>query len=236
MSDNHTIQSGYTVGQLDQMVLAYTQGFKRVADGHGPLKNMLMIGGGAYTFPSLIARQQPDAQIDVVEIDPVMDQMAVRFFDFDQTPNVRLTHQDGRVYLNRNDQQYDMIYMDAFSSLSPPYQLTTIEATGNVRRALAADGQVVVNVFARPQSDDGYYAATYQTYKQVFESVKVYRVNQAARADVRQSLVFVMGNAAATAKVANNMRVYREASAPAGGQVLSDDHAPVDQLIESSKL
>lgn len=234
LTDNRAAQSGYVVGEPDNIAFGYVRGFKQASDGFGPLNNMLMIGGGAYTFPGLIARQQPQAQVDVVEIDPKLDEIATKYFGFNQTDNLNLIHQDGRVYLNQNQQTYDMVYVDAFSSLSPPYQLATVEATQGLKRSLAQSGVVVVNVIASPQDTDSYFAATYRTYKQVFESVKVYLV-QAATPDQQQNLMFVMGTKSATDHVAKGLGNLQEAPAPTGGQLLSDDHAPVDQLIEASK-
>lgn len=234
-TDSNGYQSAYEVGKPDEPVLAYVQAFKHAADAQGPLKRMLMIGGGTYTFPSLIAREQPQAQIDVVEIDPLMDQIASDFFDYRQLSNLSLIHQDGRVYLNQNRQTYDMVYIDAFSSLSPPYQLATAEATQRAKQALAPGGVVVVNVLARPGIDDEYFAATYRTYQHVFESVKAYPV-QGGDPSQRQNVVFVMGAHGAVAHVADGMRLYAEAPAPVKGLLLSDDHAPVDQLIGTSRF
>jgi len=235
ITDNSSAQSGFVVGKPDVIPFEYIQGFKRVADSRGSLDSMLMIGGGAYTFPGLIARQQPNARVDIVEIDPKLDEVATKYFGFKQPDNLRLMHQDGRVYLNQNKQAYDLVYVDAFSSLSPPYQLATVEAAHSLKRAVKPDGLAVANVIARPQADDEYFAATYRTYKQVFESVKIYLV-QAADEGARQNLLFVMGDHEATARAAKTLSVYREAAAPAGGMLLSDDHAPVDQLIEAGKI
>lgn len=234
-TDRYGFQSAYQVGKPDEPTLSYVQAFKHTAEAYGRLKSMLMIGGGSYTFPSLIAREQPQARVDVVEIDPAMDQIAAKFFDFHHLPNLWLTHQDGRVYLNYNQQKYDLVYIDAFSSLSPPYQLATIQAAQHAKEALSPQGAVIVNVLARPQADDKYFAATYHTYQQVFDSVKVYRVQDGDPND-RQNLIFVLGNEPAVARIAQGMGQYSEASAPVGGQLLSDDHAPVDQLIGSIRF
>jgi MFS family permease len=234
MTDSVGAQSGYYVGQPDQLAFEYIAGFKTVAQNYGPMKDMLMIGGGAYTFPGYIARKQPQTQVDIVEIDPKLDQIATDHFGFKPAANLRLIHQDGRVYLNQNKRVYDIVYVDAFSSLSPPFQLATIEAVQGMKRALTDNGIVAVNVIASPDSSDGYYAATYRTYKQVFDTVKVYRV-QGEQAIGRQNLLFVMGNSNAMSRITDGMQGIVEAPAPAGGMLLSDDHAPVDQLIEASK-
>jgi len=234
-ADSYGIQSVIQVDKPNVAVAEYIQAFKRAADAYGPFQGMLMIGGGTYTFPGMIAAERPQTHIDVVEIDPKLDQLARDFFAFHDPPDIRLIHQDGRVYLNQNQQKYDMIYIDAFSSLSPPYQLATAEAAQHTARALLSNGLVIANVVARPHADDAYYAATYRTYKQVFDSVKVYRA-QSGNADERQNLVFVMGGTAAVARIENAMKIYAKAPIPTRGLLLSDDHAPVDQLIGSDRF
>lgn len=234
-TDSNGFQSASIVGKPDTPVLGYTQAFKHAQEAYGSFTSMLMIGGGSYTFPAMIAREQPRAQIDVVEIDPMMDQVATRFFDFQPVKNLWLTHQDGRVYLNQNQRKYNLVYLDAFSSLSPPYQLATVQAAQLAKRALTPDGAVVVNVLARPQADDQYFAATYRTYQQVFASVKAYRV-QSGSPDERQNVIFVLGNASAVARIDDGMGQYAQAPAPVNGLLLTDDHAPVDQLIGSSRF
>lgn len=234
LTDNQGAQSGYIVGEPNTTVFDYIEGFKTVADAYGPMKSMLMIGGGAYTFPSMIARQQPDATVDVVEIDPKLDEIATKYFDFRPTSNVHLTHQDGRAFLNQNKHAYDLVYVDAFSSLSPPYQLATVEASRALRAATSPGGLAVANVIARPQTDDLYFAATYHTYRQVFESVKIYRVQASADVKRRQNLLFVMGDSSSVARISKELQRYSEVAYPSHGQLLRDDHAPVDQLINAS--
>jgi hypothetical protein len=236
LTDNRGAQSGYALGHPNELIFDYTKAFQRTAEAYGGVQNSLMIGGGTYTFPSVVARNNPSAHIDVVEIDPKLDEIAGRYFEFEKPSNMNIFHQDGRVFLNQNTTKYDVVYMDAFSSLSPPYQLSTIEASRKLRSAMTPEGIAVANVIASPRMNDAYFAATYHTYREVFKEVKVYRVQPGTSQKVRQNLLFVMGNGDKVHDIAAHMTGYPEVTNPPRGQLLTDDHAPIEQLIQSSEL
>ncbi|HSK73076.1 MAG TPA: fused MFS/spermidine synthase, partial [Pyrinomonadaceae bacterium] len=98
----------------------------------------LLIGGAGYSFPRDYLQEYPQAEIDVVEIDPQMTEIAKRFFRLEENPRLRVFHQDGRIFLNQAESnQYDTVFMDAFGSLfSVPFQLTTLEAVREIHRVL----------------------------------------------------------------------------------------------------
>ena len=65
--------------------------------------------------------------MDVVEINPAVVPVGVRFFDL-QTNKINLTLDDGRHFLNRCRKQYDTVILDAFLGDSSPSHLLTREA------------------------------------------------------------------------------------------------------------
>lgn len=231
--DNIGAQSGVIVGQEDRLLFEYAHVFKAVADMNPVAKNALVIGGGAYTFPSVLARERPRSQIDVVEIDPALDRLAAQYFGYTPLPNLRVVHEDGRVFLNQNSTKYDQVYIDAFSSLTPPYQLTTREAVERMKTVLTDNGVVVVNMIAAPLDTDAYFRATIATYSAVFGRVLVLRAQPQAGLAERQNLILVTGSK----RVVDQARQldYKAVPAPRPGLILTDDHAPVEQLIQESE-
>lgn len=73
--DPYSTQSSQYVLQPDVLVAGYTQAFGRVTDELKP-KKMLVIGGGVYTFPRVVAETYPTTKVDVVEIDPALTGIA----------------------------------------------------------------------------------------------------------------------------------------------------------------
>ena len=94
-----------------------------------------------------------DLQIDVVEIDPVIVKIADEYFGIRSEGNTRIITEDGFKYLQRTDQQYDVIYMDAFLNPSAgtdktgvPVRLKTARFLKGLRQKLSPDGLVVFNL------------------------------------------------------------------------------------------
>jgi spermidine synthase len=232
LTDNVSAQSGVYLDEPNEPLFEYIRAFSQAAAAAGEVRRVLLIGGGAYTLPRLILQQYPEARVDVVEIDPKLDELAERYFGWQPDPRVRIIHTDGRVFLNTNQQDYDLIYMDAFSSLVPPFQLATTEAVAKLARGLASGGAVVVNLVGAPQGKGAAFVeAEYATYHEHFGLVSVAQAQPAAPPQVVQNLLLVAGT--------EKGRASRIAAAPGMsarvlvnvGQVLTDDFAPVEQLL-----
>lgn len=227
LSENSGIQSGYNPDQPNSMIFPYTQRFMDVAEQLQP-ERILMIGGGAHTFASAYARTHADAKLDVVEIDPALDQIARNHFGFTSSPRLRIIHADGRTFLNTSTQKYDLLILDAFVGHTPPFQLVTAEAATKMRGLLKPGGAVVVNFIARGSPTDAYFSRFVSTYRSVFPQVAVYAASGAASfSDEQQNFVLI-----ATIDVTTLQRITLPAATalPPQGQVLRDDFAPVEQL------
>ena len=133
-------------------------------------KKILMIGLGGGSISSYLGRFLPEAQIDTVEIDPGVITAAKKFFGMKETARVRYLEGDGRVFLNRRKELYDLILVDAFHGGYVPFHLLTEEFYALVKQRLAPAGAAVFNVH------DGtkHYASTLQTLRSVFPGVHLY--------------------------------------------------------------
>ena len=157
-------------------------------------KNILMIGGAAYTYPTYYLERFPENKIDVVEIDPKMTELAKQYFRLDtKNPNINIYHEDGRRYLNTNNKKYDCILIDAFKGINAPFQLTTFEAMQEVKRSLNDDGIVITNIVGSLKGENSKMINyEYATYKAVFEDVKVFHVQKEYfKDDEIQNLILV---------------------------------------------
>jgi len=154
----------------------------------------LMIGGAGYTLPRQYLKNNPEARIDVVEIDPQMTEIARKYFGLTDDPRMRIFHEDGRVFLNRADAGvYDAVFIDAFGSLfSIPFQLTTVEAVTAVHGTLKEDGVVIVNIGSAFTGEAGrFLQAEYKTYKAVFPEVVLFKVRLDRLDDELQNAVLI---------------------------------------------
>lgn len=142
------------------------------------IQDVLCIGLGVGIVPMDFARR--GARVDVVEINPAVVPVGVRFFDLD-TNLIHLTIDDGRHYLNRCRRQYDAVVLDAFLGDSSPSHLLTHEAFSSMHRVLRPGGTLVINCFADLEEGHDYFAASMnKTLKSVFKAVHMHTANRGA--------------------------------------------------------
>jgi predicted membrane-bound spermidine synthase len=136
------------------------------------ISDALCIGLGVGIVPMEFARQ--GARVDVVEINPAVVPLAVRFFDL-QLNKVNLTLDDGRHFLNRCRKQYDVVVLDAFLGDSSPSHLMTREAFASMRRVLRPGGTLVINSFGNLEDGKDFFTASLnRTLQAVFPSVRMH--------------------------------------------------------------
>src|SRR5437763_13316285 len=111
-----------------------------------------------------------EATIETVEIDPGVLAAAKKYFGILDTDRVRYHESDGRVFLNRRKDTYDLILVDAFQGGYVPFHLLTKEFYVLLKQRLAPGGAAVFNVH------DGtkLHASTILTLRAAFPSVHLY--------------------------------------------------------------
>jgi len=203
----------------------------------------LMIGGSGYAFPKDYLKKYPGAKIDVVEIDPGLTALAKTYFDLKDNPNLRVYHEDGRTFLNRNTNKYDAVFMDAYKSiLTIPFQLTTHEAVKEIYNALNENGAVFANIIsALEDGKDEFLLAEIATYRSVFPHVIIFAV-QYPHPDEKQKTYFqnIMLVGLKSDKIPDfqsddsTLQAYLthriDISVPENIKVLTDEYAPVEYL------
>lgn len=154
----------------DDLPVKYTQVMTLAVTYPAEPKKVLMIGLGGGSISSYLGRFMPEAVIDTVEIDPGVIAAAKKYFGMIETPRVRYHEGDGRVFLNRRKDTYDLILVDAFHGGYVPFHLLTKEFYALVKAHLAPGGAAAFNVH------DGtkLYASTLLTLRAVFSGVHLY--------------------------------------------------------------
>jgi spermidine synthase len=130
-------------------------------------KRVLIIGEGGGTIPTALQEMLPDAQIDLVEIDKSVDNVARQYFEFKPGPKMRVFIEDGRVFVKRMIPQkpnYDMVLLDAFDADYIPEHMLTREFLQEVKSDMTPNGVIVANTF----SDSALYDYESTTYRAVF--------------------------------------------------------------------
>lgn len=132
-------------------------------------RRVLIVGLGGGTIPTALAEVLPEAQIDVVEIDPAVTRVAKKYFGFREGPKMRVIEMDGRVYIKRalrEGTRYDSVLLDAFDHEYIPEHLLTREFLTEAKSLLTPQGVLVGNTF----SSSRLYDHESTTYASVFGS------------------------------------------------------------------
>lgn len=164
-------QSSVKVGDPDHLELEYTR-VMPVALAFVPKpKRILIVGLGGGSIPNFLHKHYPKAVVDVVDIDPVVVDVARKYFDFREDATLRAHVDDGRKFIERNKDPYDIIFLDAYGSENIPYHLATREFLQAVRKALKPKGVVASNIFSRGLNR--LHDSMMRTYEDVFEELHV---------------------------------------------------------------
>jgi spermidine synthase len=113
-------------------LLIYTKYFPLGFVFNPTAKKVLFVGGGGFSGPKFFLNTHPDVAVDVVEIDPVVIDVAKKYFDVDASDNnkqsrLNIYNEHARSFLSRTNQKYDIIVLDAYSKNYVPFHLMTLE-------------------------------------------------------------------------------------------------------------
>jgi spermidine synthase len=140
-------------------------------------RSVLFLGLGGGSAPKRFWRDFPELKLQVVELDPVVVDVAHRFFAVPNDPRLPIAVADARRYLERHSSRWDVIAIDTFFEDGVPFHLTTREFLELVHDRLTPGGVAVMNVIGAVQGDgSNLLRALYRTYRSVFPTVLVHPV------------------------------------------------------------
>ena len=207
------------------------------------VQRIAIIGLAAGTIPRQYDAVYPGIPMDGIEIDPGIVEAGQRYMGMTM-PNLNVIVEDGRYALNRLDQRYTLIGIDAYRVPYVPWHLTTVEFFHEVNDHLADDGVLIINV-GRTGSDRRLVEAMTRTLLDVFPSVHTMDVPNSYN-----SILVATRNPTTSDNLFANMAalppdvspVLREALDVAGASLrptvaskirFTDDHAPVEAIVDS---
>lgn len=218
----------------EALVLPYAS-----ASGARPPRRVAILGNAGGTIARGYGHFFPATRVDAVEIDGELTELGREYFDLE---GERLhTHTaDARPWLRASDGDFDLIVVDTYRQPYIPFYMTTREFFELAQERLAPGGMVVINV-GHPESSDELEAVLSATMGDVFETV-VRDPVQATNTMLVASDAPVSGDRllAQLADLPQPLRrvgletAERIAPPLPGGEVYTDDVAPVEWLIDAS--
>lgn len=211
----------------------YTQRFGAVlaAQPAGPL-DALHLGLGGGTMPRHLAAVRPGSRSTVLEVDPEVVALDRARLGLQTGPDLQVQVGDARTAIaDQPSGAFDVVLGDAFGSLAVPWHLTTVEMVEQVQRVLRPDGTYLLNVIDNPPL--AFARAETATLLAAFDHVAVLAPLAVLDGDAGGNLVLVASDEPlALDELRRSGDVQADAAAFAGdAQVLTDDDAPVDQLL-----
>lgn len=207
----------------------------------------LHIGAGGLTMPRYLRSEHPGSRQLVLELDPLVIDVAERRLAYAPGDDVRIVTGDARRTVTAlaeavrdgdapDGPPFDLAIGDAFGGVAVPWHLTTLEFTADLHALMAPDGLYLLNVIDHGPRD--FLRAEVATIADVFTHVAVLeRPDGAGGNHVVIASDRPIPSAAIEARNRARGRedVVTEAAALdaliAGTVVLTDDRAPVDQLL-----
>jgi spermidine synthase len=206
-----------------------------------PPERIAILGNAAGTTARAYGHFFPATEVSGVEIDGELTEVGERFFDL-RNPNLTTYHEDARPWLRRSDGGYDVIMVDAYRQPYIPFYLATREFFELVRDRLAPGGVVIVNA-GHPEGNDDLETVLGRTMAEVFPSV--------LRDPLESTNTLLVGSeaTASAARLRDSIPELPRGLQPVaveqlprlgprleGGEVYTDDRAPVEWLIDRSIL
>jgi len=214
-------------------------GARRAATDFRPPRRVAILGNAAGTTSRAYEEFFPRTRVDGVEIDSELSEIGRRYFDMNN-PRLDLYHEDARPFLRRIDARYDVISVDAYRQPYIPFYLTTTEFFETVRDKLARGGVLIVNV-GHPEGQDELEKVLSATIGEVFPHVMrdpIEDTNTLLVASEAPLSAERLGDVAPSLPPALRPTAYAAAARLApplrGGDVYTDDKAPVEWLIDKS--
>jgi spermidine synthase len=174
-------QSAMYLDSPNELVFDYSKYFDLVFHFNPDIKNVLLIGGGAYSYPKHILNIYPQVILDVVEIDPLVTNLAKKYFFLPDKSNLSIFHTDGRLFLNKAKKSYDSIFIDTFKSdFELPYEIFTLESIQKMHTILSDNGMVIANIVSGIDGENSkVIKSVTRTFTQVFPKLQLFRVYEA---------------------------------------------------------
>ncbi|MGC5019763.1 fused MFS/spermidine synthase [Micromonospora sp. DT47] len=226
---------------------AYTQWIGAVADVLAPTGrrlDALHLGGGGFTMPRYLTATRPGTDNLVFEIDGELVDLDRRQLGVRTGPQLRAEVGDARILVGgESTDSRDFVVGDAFGHLVVPWHLATREMAAEVSRVLRPGGVYVQNVIDYPP--DRFIRAELATVAAEFRTVALIAPAGAIAGEQGSNFLIVASDAPlpldalrrrlGTVDAPPDLLVEGQLAGFVGDAlVLTDDYAPVDQLLATA--
>ena len=215
----------------------YTRWIGDAVEGSAPRGRALdavFVGGGGFTLPRWLAATRPGSRSRVLEVDGDLVDVARERLGLRTSPSLRVLEGDARMTMrDQPSRSADVVVGDAFGGRAVPWHLATREWVAQVRRVLRPGGLYALNVI--DQGGLELMRAEAATLLEAFADVRLVALPGLGGGNLvllasERPLPASARSGAHGARTHDRAAVARLA---AGSAPLTDDDAPVDQLLQT---
>jgi len=149
---NNTAQSIMDLEHPKYDLWDWSYFFPKAASVYPEGSDVLLLGLGGGTLVQQFDRLK--FNLDVVEIDQRVKDVAIEYFFIDPETNVMID--DARRYINVCEKKYDIITLDLFLNETPPAHVLTLESFIKIKTLLNPGGMVMMNFYGHVTGDRGH--------------------------------------------------------------------------------
>ena len=108
-------------------------------------QSCLVLGLGGGSIPRMMVTARPQIEVEAVEIDPAVVELATRYFEIGALPRFTIHLEDAAAFLRYCTSRYGIVILDTYVGEKFPNQCATKEFIKDIRRCLLEDGVLAVN-------------------------------------------------------------------------------------------
>lgn len=163
----------------------YTDYFHLAFLVHPEIDRTVFIGAGGGVGPRAFHMHDPEMQIDVVDIDPKVLEVAQTYFYLEEDEHIHCIAEDGRMFMRKADpDSYDCVILDAFTIGGRiPFHLVTREFFDLCASRLTDKGVFVMNINSALEGPSArIYESMSRTLTECFPRVYVFAIGSSREA------------------------------------------------------
>ena len=138
-----------------EMMFAYMFGFDDTVKNTQGCRDVLLMGGGGFSYPKYFLSAYPDKNMDVIELYGEMHELARKYFYLDEAvqkfdpegKRLNVIYGDAYKYLKTCGKKYDVILNDTYHGDKAPRAMYAHRTLRDAAGLLTPNGAYAVNVF-----------------------------------------------------------------------------------------
>lgn len=162
---NDTEQSGGTITGMWEKTI------RNVKHSMFDIRSCLILGLGGGTLITLLNKYYPGIKITVIEFDPMIIDIAAKYFGIVASPDLAIIHADAFSWIKNNKTKFDTVIFDIYWGKFNPPKSRTPGFLKDLKRLLNNSGFVLYN--SHYQNDDEEFQKFFRICQKVFPQAEL---------------------------------------------------------------